>query len=368
MVIDLNLKGQPLHVKTDKAMKLVAKDFLYQLQTLDDRSCASTLHLYENAIINCANEYVPGITETLRMIAENFINIMSILWGAISLVFLGRFLGVFRRLYQNFNFMFWLFLLVLCILGTILLIAVFKISTNPYYLHRMLYVTLMNGDWNHLMCFLNFVAHEKPNARPILIIRELNSLEHNTLYQCFQAMERAKKGGILFPIILETADTLWFEVPAVKKLQISFEPYFVKEMTYDEGMDDLVDKMKIWSAEEYRLIYSKIGGHSGSYLKLWEYIKVFKYSLERALNEMEKKAASHLRACIIQAENHTAVMSLLKDLKYANFLYEEVEIDSAVTYLIECNVLFYDGVKVYPQNKLLMNAIIQLLSQEQNNS
>ena len=65
LVIDLNLKGQPLHVKTDKAMKLVTKDFLHQLQTLDDRSYASTLDLYKNAIINCADEYVPGITETL---------------------------------------------------------------------------------------------------------------------------------------------------------------------------------------------------------------------------------------------------------------------------------------------------------------
>ena len=64
-----------------KMVAMVAKDFLHQLQTLDDRSYATTLHWYENPIISCADEYVPGITEFIRMTAENFNNIISILAG-----------------------------------------------------------------------------------------------------------------------------------------------------------------------------------------------------------------------------------------------------------------------------------------------
>lgn len=94
---------------------------------------------------------------------------------------------------------------------------------------------------------LNFVAREKTNVRPILIIRELINLERNTLDECFRAMEKTKEGGILFPIILETSDTLWFEVPAVKRSQMSFKPYFMQEMICGEGKEEFVDKMKIWS-------------------------------------------------------------------------------------------------------------------------
>ena len=83
---------------------------------------------------------------------------------------------------------------------------------------------------------------KKPNARPILIVRELSSLEHNTLNECFQVMERTKEGGILIPFILETSDMLWFEVSTVKKSRMSFEPYFIKEMTCGEAKEEFVDK------------------------------------------------------------------------------------------------------------------------------
>ena len=113
--------------------------------------------------------------------------------------------------------------------------------------------------------------------------------------------------------------------------------------------------MKIWSTEEYGLIHSKLSGHAGSYLKLWHYIKVRKHSKETVLKEVENEAASHLCACIIQAENQSAVISSLKDIKNANFLYKKV--NSVVTYVIECYVLFSNGVKV--QNKLLKNVIVK---------
>ena len=47
---------------------------------------------------------------------------------------------------------------------------------------------------------------------PIMIIREVLNLSNASLYDCFHAME----GGILFPIIFETSDNLWYQAPAVK--------------------------------------------------------------------------------------------------------------------------------------------------------
>ena len=98
------------------------------------------------------------------------------------------------------------------------------------------------------------------------------------------------KGYMLFPVILETSDNLWCKVPAVKKSRASFEPYYVEDMTFEEGRYELVERMQIWSQEEYKLIYAEIGGHGESYQTLWRLVKYNGYPLEKSLNKMKKMA------------------------------------------------------------------------------
>ena len=53
--------------------------------------------------------------------------------------------------------------------------------------------TIAGGDWQTLICYLNKLAKIKPLNRPILIIRELNGMDDETLFSCFSALEKVKQ-------------------------------------------------------------------------------------------------------------------------------------------------------------------------------
>ena len=83
---------------------------------------------------------------------------------------------------------------------------------------------LEKGDWNILICYLNCISSVRPTNQTILIIREIINLEKATLFECLKAMENYKEDQVNFPMILETSDFLWFEVPSVKKSCSLYEP------------------------------------------------------------------------------------------------------------------------------------------------
>lgn len=127
---------------------------------------------------------------------------------------------------------------------------------------------LEGGDWTTLTCYMNCISQTRPENRTILIIREIINFEEYTLFECLKAMEKFKEGGMFFPIILETSNFLWFKVPAIRKSRSSFEPYLVNEMTVEEGKE-VVERIKMFNQSEFDLIYDVIGGHPGSYARLW---------------------------------------------------------------------------------------------------
>ena len=123
------------------------------------------------------------------------------------------------------KFAFWLFITITCVVGTLIALEVTVAWLYPYYVNMLLRsydATLEEGDWKSLMCLLNSIAHHHPSMRPILIFRELINLDYKTLSGCLRSMEKIKEGYMLFPVILETSDNLWFKVPAVKKSRASF--------------------------------------------------------------------------------------------------------------------------------------------------
>ena len=68
-------------------------------------------------------------------------------------------------------------------------------------------------------------------------------------------MDNYKEDQVYFPMILETSDFLWFEVPSVKKSCSSYEPYLIREMSFNEGIQEVVEK-----------VFDVLGGHVGSYM------------------------------------------------------------------------------------------------------
>ena len=206
----------------------------------------------------------------------------------------------------------------------------------------------------------NCITMEKPQNRTILIIRELTNFHSDTLQECLCAMEKAKGKEITLPIILETSESLWSEVLAVKISRLSFRPYYIQEMQYEEGIHYLV-KSGLCTLEEYDMMYEKLGGHTGSYQELWHTIKLRNCTISNALVELERKAYGLLLSCIfLKPDLDTA--SVLKILLTHNYSMHIKEIPPSVKHLIECNILYFNEKTIQPQNKLLMYAMKEFLN------
>ena len=86
------------------------------------------------------------------------------------------------------------------------------------------------------------------------------------MQECLKPMERCKDGRVIFPII-KTSDFLGFETPGVHKSRSSYEPSVEQEISFEEGRDELVTKIKMYTVEDFTKIYKVIGGYIGSYMK-----------------------------------------------------------------------------------------------------
>jgi len=63
------------------------------------------------------------------------------------------------------------------------------------------------------------------------------------------------------------------------------------------------------------MIYKILGGHMGSYQELWHTIKISNGTISSALDELNRKALVHLKACILCQPN-LITWSILK--KFTN--------------------------------------------------
>ena len=65
-------------------------------------------------------------------------------------------------------------------------------------------------------------------------------------------MENYKEDQVNFPMILETSEFLWFEVPSVKKSHSSYEPYLMREISFNEGIQEMVERLKMLNIDEFK--------------------------------------------------------------------------------------------------------------------
>ena len=141
-----------------------------------------------------------------------------------------------------------------CLLFAILLIAMslYFVWFNPIALieyMKPINHTISGGDWQTLVCYLNKLTLTKIDNRPILIIKELHGMNDETMFECLRAFEKVKQENILFPAILETSDNKWNMVPAIKRSRSSFSLYYIEEMTYDEGLIEIVNRLKLFTKD-----------------------------------------------------------------------------------------------------------------------
>ena len=110
-------------------------------------------------------------------------------------------------------------------------------------------------------------------------------------------MEKYKENRVIFPTIMETSDFLWFKALGVRKSRLSYLPYVIKEMDFEEGKYELVTRLKMFTLEEYTKIYDVIGGHVGSDARLWK-LRRNDMNINKTLDILRKHASMHLLSCI----------------------------------------------------------------------
>ena len=72
----------------------------------------------------------------------------------------------------------------------------------------------------------------------------------------------------------------------------------MKEITRDEGREEMVNKYKMWTEEEFDKIFEALGGHTGSYQVLWSVMKERELNLDNCIQYVKKMSYNHLFVCI----------------------------------------------------------------------
>ena len=241
--------------------------------------------------------------------------IITTILGAIGAILMGDNL---RNLVELFQIKWWFrcFIAISAVIVVLVIAAIVVAFVYPYFIYEMMNPidsSLQDSDWDTLVCYLNCVSTKKPENRPILIICELINFHPDTLNECLRAMEKAKEDVVYLPIILETSDNLWSETLAFKRSSMSFSPYYMQEMSYEEGEQDLI-KSGLFTLDEYKLAYEKLGGHIGSYKEILDMLNYARRcTFKSALEKVQHKATVLVHACIL-------FMSLMKTVEMCKLL------------------------------------------------
>ena len=216
---------------------------------------------------------------------------------------------------------------------------------------------IASGDWSSLIDSCNAISRCAPERRPIVIVRELTNFNSESLNAFLQSLEQMKEGNIHYPVFMESSDFQWvFETPVVKS-RYSFSTYLLQEMTREEGLGEVVYKLKIWTEEEYQLIYDTLGGHLGSYMLLYHHNKVLEHSLNESIRHLKKSAYDSVLESVEKVRNYTAVCKWLLSLKSNSYIMTVAKLPEDILMLSKMNILFRSSDYVYPQNRLLEHAI-----------
>ena len=358
-VIVINLKGWESNVSSQSVMRQVANKFSNFFLSLDYQAqkCVFNRLLYSEcvtvpwwlSIITVDSTWIhlllssPFIIYILHKITHLFSNVVREIFAAIGNVELW---GKWTEL-------------ALCITLPILL----AYSINSYWyviLESVVHPIRENiatSNWYALTCSCNALSECVPEYRPIVIVQEVTNLNSESLNAFLRSLEQMKEGGLSYPVFVESSDFQWaYELPVIKSSD-SFVSYRLQEMTREEGLTEVVHKFKLWTKEEYELIYDAIRGHLGSYGLLYEYNKVQKLSLNESIWHLQRWAYDHVLETVVRARNRTAVTEWLLSLKGSNYNMTVVEVPKDIRMLFKWNVLFRDSEYVYPQNRLLEHAI-----------
>ena len=68
---------------------------------------------------------------------------------------------------------------------------------------------------------------------------------------------------------METSDNLWMEQIHSDTSNSAYKFYYLKSMTYVEGIQELVQRYRLFNKEKYNNLYNELGGHTRFYEYIW---------------------------------------------------------------------------------------------------
>jgi hypothetical protein len=138
---------------------------------------------------------------------------------------------------------------------------------------------------------------------------------------------------------------------------------YLADMEEFDVRTDVVDKLRIWTADEFSRIWDAVGGHGGSLAFLFKENKVFGATLAAAIKTLDLMHGDMVGSALNECGSHRdECETWLKRLRDVNFKLVVKVVPESIHALFERNVLFMqrndEGASVIgPQNRLLQRAV-----------
>jgi hypothetical protein len=123
-----------------------------------------------------------------------------------------------------------------------------------------------------------------------------------------------------------------------------------------------VDKWEVWKEEEFAKVYAAVDGHKGSLRRVFDKNKLYSVRLDEAVRQVDDEADRQLKSALEASKSLTETEKWLKDFKGAGFLLHVVVTSAHLHTLLSNNILFQKGFDVYPQRRVLRDAIDRYVS------
>lgn len=366
VILDIDLKGKITDVTSQDVMWDVAKEVTRTFYSIkyQAQKCMYDELMYECAANNTLSSWRSTLynswsilyTINYKAIIGTIVGISGVSVGTLYYAMASVFAFVKRHLRIILPLLLILFFLVAFLLYVIKWYIIAEIVVHP------VRKNIVSGDWYTLICSCNAISKCAPERRPIVIVRELTNFDPRSLEDFLRSLERMKQGDIHYPVLVESSDFQWaYEFPVLRSSD-SYMMYHLQAMTKKEVRSEVVHKFKIWTEEEFELIYDAIGGHRGSYRLMYDYNKVQKYSLSVSIGHLKRRAYDQVLEAVANGNRRDIETWMLsfKENGY-NITVADIYKDN-IRVFFKRNILFRDSKYVYPQNKLMEHAIDDYIS------
>ena len=230
-------------------------------------------------------------------------------------------------------------------------------------------------DFHNFLRAMDIISLYQPDLAPIIIFQRFEVLKGTILIDSiFELLKEHEQVGNSLPIVISTRNTQWFHEMNFLQLTDSFITFEVWELDKGTTKEILVETLKIWTEEDYDIIWEALGGHAGSIMEAYKYNRFFALKIDKALEKVHEFAYRTFTSSISQSRSDSSAQGADKSMSPVNVLskllahdynlvLETIEqVTDAMESLIEANLLYVDsGLGLRPVSRSIQVAIKKYL-------